>query len=158
MIYNDLGMSFIVFLMTILSLKYVYILFKATQLINEDVAYAYTQQENRANNYHNTCNNEYRYKREESHSEKAYISIPGKISRFASDLNFFINCDDPYVLLNCSPNDTQKMIKKRYRELVRKWHPDYIRGMGATQAELVEATHIVQIINLAYSDIYRRAA
>lgn len=157
---HPFGMNIITVLLIILALKYIYMLFRTTQLINEDVSYVYakrdTKHENSTKNYDN-YRDEHRYRTDKVKKEKIQISIPGNISRFAADLNFFTNCHDPYLLLDCSQNDTQAVIKKRYRALVRKWHPDHIRGMGATQMELSEATQIVQMINLAYSDVCRKA-
>jgi curved DNA-binding protein CbpA len=51
--------------------------------------------------------------------------------------------DDPYKVLGVERNATQEDIKKAYRALSLKWHPD--RNPGKP-----EATAIYQSINAAY--------
>jgi DnaJ like chaperone protein len=46
-----------------------------------------------------------------------------------------------------------KTIKKKYRELVRKYPPDIIKAQGKDEAYLKEATQKTQEINEAYEII-----
>jgi len=56
-------------------------------------------------------------------------------------------------LLGVKITDDMGMIKKKYRELVKKNHPDIITGQGATQSIIDEATQKLQEINEAYEII-----
>jgi len=75
----------------------------------------------------------------------------GEISRYSSELHFYRRCTTAYEILNCNSDATQATIKKCYRLLVQRWHPDRIRGKGATAKELEQTTEILQIINGAYA-------
>jgi len=52
-----------------------------------------------------------------------------------------------YVVLNVSPNDDFKTIKKAYRKLVREYHPDL------NPNEIEKYTEITQLINSAYEKL-----
>jgi DnaJ like chaperone protein len=60
---------------------------------------------------------------------------------------------EAYKILGASKNDDMKTIKKKYRELVRKYHPDIIKAQGKDEAYLKEATQKTQEINEAYEII-----
>ena len=60
---------------------------------------------------------------------------------------------EAYKILGVSENDDMKTIKKKYRELVRKYHPDIIKAQGKDEAYLKEATQKTQEINEAYEII-----
>lgn len=158
---NPIGKYFIMALLAVLLIKYLYMLFRVMQSIEENVAYAYTKQETKQEN-HSKHYNSYKkqdfYRRDEVKKEKRQVRIPGKMSRFSDELKFFKNCKDSYEILNCSTYATKSMIKKNYRQLALKWHPDTITGRGATQEEITQATQILQIINIAYPEALRRAA
>jgi len=53
-------------------------------------------------------------------------------------------------VLGVQITDDMKIIKKKYRELVKKNHPDIITGQGASQSIIDEATAKLQEINEAY--------
>ena len=55
--------------------------------------------------------------------------------------------------LGVNVTDDMKIIKKKYRELVKKNHPDIITGNGASQSIIDEATEKLQEINAAYEII-----
>jgi DnaJ like chaperone protein len=44
---------------------------------------------------------------------------------------------DPYAVLGCTPSDSNEAIKKRYRQLVKEFHPDRIASKGLPE----EFTH-----------------
>jgi DnaJ like chaperone protein len=61
--------------------------------------------------------------------------------------------DQCYKVLGCSNFDSDEKIKKAYRELSRKFHPDYIQGKDLHEDFLSFATSKMQEINMAYEKI-----
>lgn len=59
---------------------------------------------------------------------------------------------DPYEVLGVSKEASFAEIKKKYRELSRKHHPDFL-GAGASSDEVAKATKKTQEINEAYEQI-----
>ncbi len=55
-----------------------------------------------------------------------------------------------YEVLESTPNDDDNILKKNYRALVKKHHPDIVAGQGASQNIIDEATRKLQEINEAY--------
>ena len=77
------------------------------------------------------------------------------ISRFeqfyADQSNFAVeNLEKAYELLDSSKSDDLNTIKKKYRSLVKKHHPDIIKGQGGNDSTIQEATVKLQEINEAY--------
>lgn len=64
-----------------------------------------------------------------------------------------LSIDRAYQILGATQNDDMSTIKKKYRELVKKHHPDIIAGQGAEQSIIDEATAKLQEINEAYEMI-----
>jgi len=64
-----------------------------------------------------------------------------------------ISLEKAYEVLEASKNDDSNTIKKKYRTLVKKHHPDIIAGQGASQNIIDEATNKLQEINEAYEMI-----
>lgn len=56
----------------------------------------------------------------------------------------------PYEVLGVSENADFNEIKAKYRELVKKYHPDILMGKGASEQTIQEATKKLQEINEAY--------
>ena len=86
--------------------------------------------------------------------QKDYINL---ISNFE---NFYKNRANEKTLslekleiLESNPNDDDSTLKKNYRNLVKKYHPDIITGQGASQNIIDEATKKLQEINEAYEII-----
>lgn len=61
-----------------------------------------------------------------------------------------VSLDKAYEILESSPSDDNNVLKKKYRTLVKKHHPDIVSGQGATQNIIDEATRKLQEINEAY--------
>lgn len=64
--------------------------------------------------------------------------------------NKAVTLDDAYNMLGVNPNDDMGVVKKKYRELVKKHHPDIVTGQGASQNIIEEATKKLQEVNEAY--------
>ena len=64
--------------------------------------------------------------------------------------NKAITLEKAYEILESNPADDAATLKKNYRSLVKKHHPDIISGQGATQNIIDEATKKLQEINEAY--------
>lgn len=58
-----------------------------------------------------------------------------------------------YDVLGVSPQDDMESIKKKYRALVKKYHPDILMGQGKDQSIIDAATAKLQEINEAYETI-----
>lgn len=67
--------------------------------------------------------------------------------------NKAISLEKAYEILESNPTDDSATLKKNYRKLVKKHHPDIISGQGATQNIIDEATKKLQEINEAYEII-----
>ena len=63
---------------------------------------------------------------------------------------------DPYEILGLSKDATFSEIKKKYRELVKKYHPDILMGKGADEEIIQEGTKKLQEINEAYKILKER--
>jgi DnaJ like chaperone protein len=64
-----------------------------------------------------------------------------------------LSLENACEVLGVKVTDDMKIIKKAYRELVKKNHPDIITGQGASQSIIDEATEKLQEINAAYEII-----
>ncbi len=64
--------------------------------------------------------------------------------------NHSMNLEKAYEILEATSEDDNNVLKKKYRTLVKKHHPDIIAGQGADQNIIDEATQKLQEINEAY--------
>ncbi|MCF7935361.1 MAG: J domain-containing protein [Synergistales bacterium] len=62
---------------------------------------------------------------------------------------------DPYVVLRCSPGDSDEVIKKRYRQLVSKYHPDRFIGLELDEEFVRLASERFEEVKQAYEEIRR---
>ena len=61
---------------------------------------------------------------------------------------------DPfYAILGAEPHEPLEAIKKKYRELAKKWHPDKLTAAGASPEAVRHAKEKFQQINEAYERI-----
>jgi DnaJ like chaperone protein len=67
--------------------------------------------------------------------------------------NKALSLDKAYEVLESNISDDAVTLKKNYRTLVKKHHPDIISGQGASQSIIDEATKKLQEINEAYEII-----
>jgi DnaJ like chaperone protein len=106
-----------------------------------------------------------------SHSEERIIykiasflhvtpkEIAQLISHFASMHNggsSTTSLENAYKILNISSEADLKEVKKAYRKLVKKYHPDIMQAKGESEAYIKEATAKVQEINEAYEVIKKK--
>ncbi|MBE0497968.1 MAG: TerB family tellurite resistance protein [Campylobacterales bacterium] len=66
--------------------------------------------------------------------------------------------EQAYKLLGASASDDLNTIKKKYRTLVKKHHPDIIKAQGADEDYVRAATKKIQEINEAYETIKKQKA
>ena len=64
--------------------------------------------------------------------------------------NKALSLEKAYEILESKSSDDAATLKKNYRTLVKKHHPDIISGQGAAQNIIDEATRKLQEINEAY--------
>ena len=64
-----------------------------------------------------------------------------------------ISLEKAYEILESNISDDAATLKKNYRTLVKKYHPDIIIGQGASQNIIDDATKKLQEINEAYEMI-----
>ncbi len=62
---------------------------------------------------------------------------------------------DAYLILGVNPKTTTEIIRCKWRELVRTYHPDLIAAKGGTAQEIEEANHKIIKINAAWDYIKR---
>ena len=66
--------------------------------------------------------------------------------------------DDPYLILGVSPEAPEEEIRRRYRELVREYHPDRHIAAGVPEEMIEIATDRLKTINEAYDRIMKEKA
>ena len=58
-----------------------------------------------------------------------------------------------YRILECTPDDDDAVIKKKYRAMVRKYHPDFTESQTTDTISKAQLLQKMQEINLAYEKI-----
>ena len=80
----------------------------------------------------------------------AYHAIFDQFEQMIKNVHPQENIEDAYRVLGVDANDDMATIKKAYRKLIRKYHPDIIKAQGKDDAYMKEATEKTQEINQAY--------
>ncbi len=86
---------------------------------------------------------------------------PTQIRRYINDM-LGVKQEPPredsnaYTTLGCKASDDNVTIKKKYRELVKKYHPDFIQSKGQNESSVEFAKHKMQEINSAYDEIKKQ--
>ena len=60
---------------------------------------------------------------------------------------------DPYGVLGCSPGDSDEEIKRRYRQLIAKYHPDRFIGLELDEEFVRLASERFEEVKQAYEEI-----
>lgn len=79
--------------------------------------------------------------------KKRYYHLPPQTERRWDAL------DPHYLILGAKPSDTLDVVKKKFRELAMKWHPDKVAAKGLSAEALRHAKEKFQQINEAYERI-----
>ncbi len=95
-------------------------------------------------------------KRENKEESEEIKAIPSPQPRYAQEYHFFTSDRTPFEILGVKPGASFAQIKKRYRILAAKWHPDKYISLNLSKEELDQVTCIAQIINLAYETLEKR--
>jgi DnaJ like chaperone protein len=61
--------------------------------------------------------------------------------------------ESPYSVLGIEPTASDEEVRRRYRELVAKDHPDKLMGRGVPEEMIVIATRKLAAVNSAYDRI-----
>ena len=83
----------------------------------------------------------------------AYHAIFDQFEAMMKNIKPQANVSDAYKILGVKESDDMSVIKKAYRKLIRKYHPDIIKSQGKDEAYMQEATAKTQEINQAYEMI-----
>lgn len=93
---------------------------------------------------------------EERHLKLAAAAFDiGEVEFRAIRALFIEDPDDPYTVLGLTPSVDNAKLKARFRELVRKYHPDSLMGRGMREDYVAVASAKLATINAAYEKIAR---
>jgi len=163
---NPEGLYMITVLMTLLFLKFVFVFYQLGKQLQSDLDLKETKrQEAQKEKEAESKQRQEAFERSKverntgyKKQQNAYVLSSRRISRFTRDFEFYENCSDPYAIIGCTLNASMAQMKKSYRTLVKKWHPDIITAMNVTKEEMQQATRIMQIINIAYDEVITQKA
>lgn len=87
-------------------------------------------------------------------SNEDFNRIYGEFEEFFKSVkDRSLESDEAYKILGVEKDASDDEIKKSYRELVKKYHPDIIKGKGLESDFIELATKKLQEINSAYEEI-----
>ncbi len=82
-----------------------------------------------------------------------YSAMVSKFENMMKNQHQSMSLEEAYKILDVNADDDINTIKKTYRKLVRKYHPDIIKSQDKDEAYIEEATAKTQEINQAYEII-----
>jgi DnaJ like chaperone protein len=74
-------------------------------------------------------------------------------SKTDSESTKYYEKNNPYDILGCNKNDSMEIIKKQYKKLIKKYHPDYLKSKDIDEAFIKFANEKIQEISEAYDII-----
>ena len=83
------------------------------------------------------------------------MSMIAAQNQFASGQSQSVSIDQAYAALGVNESDSDKDIKRAYRKLMSKYHPDKLIGQGMPEDMVKEATERSQEIRTAYELIQK---
>jgi len=86
-------------------------------------------------------------------TSEAYESIINKFENMKNGQAQTMSTAEAYKILGANETDDMSTIKKKYRKLVREYHPDIISSQDKDESYMEEATQKTQEINQAYQVI-----
>ncbi len=85
---------------------------------------------------------------------------PSQIRRYINDILGFKQkspkSTSSYEILGCKPTDDDTTIKKKYRELVKRYHPDFIQAKEHDESSVEFSKQKMQEINSAYDALKKQ--
>lgn len=91
-------------------------------------------------------------------SASEFEAIMNQFRSSFSNVKTHSTIEQAYKVLDANPQDDLKTIKKKYRALVKKYHPDIIQAQGADEHYIEDAMQKTQKINEAYEIIKKEHA
>ena len=82
-----------------------------------------------------------------------YSAMLSKFENMLKNKQQSMSLEEAYKVLDVNESDDINLIKKRYRKLVRQYHPDIIKSQDKDDSYMEEATAKTQEINQAYEII-----
>ena len=82
-----------------------------------------------------------------------YDDIVNKFENMMKNKQQTMSAKEAYEILGVKESDDMDTIKKAYRQLIRKYHPDIISSQNKDESYMEEATAKTQEINQAYQVI-----
>jgi DnaJ like chaperone protein len=86
-------------------------------------------------------------------SDDEYSAMILKFENMLKNKQQSMSVEEAYKILDVNESDDINTIKKRYRKLVRQYHPDIIKSQDKDDSYMEEATAKTQEINQAYEII-----
>lgn len=81
--------------------------------------------------------------------QREFESLLDQITSFKNQSKS-LNLDEAYNILELEKGATLNEVKKKYRELAKRYHPDVLNANNVSEAQLKEGAHKFQQVNEAY--------
>jgi DnaJ like chaperone protein len=86
-----------------------------------------------------------------------YHKIFDQFEQMIKNIHPQANIDDAYKILGVNKDDNMDIIKKAYRKLIRKYHPDIIKSQDKNEDYMEEATKKTQEIHTYWRKVHGRS-